>query len=205
MITLYHSPNSRSTAVVMAIEEMGLHDKVRIQLTSIPRVDGSGGVDPGNPHPEGKVPILDHDGTRVWERPAILTYLSDVFPDAPGIRPAGHPQRGPFLSWLAYYGDVVEPVLICTAAGIEHMHLTAGLRGWPEVAARMTSTLSDGRDYLLPDGFSTADLLMASPFYALREFLPADPLVIAWFERVSAHPSVRAVATRDQKDAATIP
>lgn len=205
MITLYHAPNSRSTVVVMALEEMGLRDRVRIQLTAIPRVDGSGRRDPDNPHPEGKVPILDHDGTHVWERPAILTYLSDLFPDAPGVRPAGHPQRGPFLSWLAYYGDVVEPVLICTAAGIEHMHLTAGLRGWPEVAARLSSTLSDGRDYLLPDGFSTADLLLASPFEALREFLPGDPLIVAWYERVAARATVRAVTARDQKEAATMP
>lgn len=200
MLTLFHSPNSRSTTVVMALEEMGVTDRVQVRLTTIPRQDGSGGVDPDNPHPEGKVPILDHDGTLVSERPAILTYLSDLFPEAPGVRPVGHPQRGPFLSWLAYYGDVVEPVMILQAAGLEHPYFTAGLRGPEEVARRLSAALADGRDYLLPDGFSTADLLLASPFMWMRDVLPADPAVVAWFERVAARPVVQRVAARDQED-----
>ena len=202
MLTLYHAPNSRSTVVVAALHEMGVADKVTVRITSIPRVDGSGGVDPANPHPEGKVPVLDHDGTIVWERPAILTYLSDLFPQAPGVRPAGAPQRGPFLSWLAYYGDVVEPVFILKAAELEHPYINTGLRGYAEVRGRLARTLEDGRDYLLPDGFSLADLLMASPFMWFRDFLPQDPSIRAWFERVESRPAVRAAVARDPEQAA---
>lgn len=204
MITLFHSPNSRSTAIAMAVEEMQIADKVTLHLTRIPRHDGSGGVDPANPHPEGKVPALVHDGAVVMERPAILIYLCDLFPGAPGIRPAGHPQRGPFLTWLAYYGDVVEPVFILKAAGLSHDYITAGLRGYDEVVDRLRAALSDGRDYLLPDGFSIADLLMASPFMWLRDFLPEDPVIKAWFERITARPAVQRVGARDQEDAARL-
>ncbi len=204
MITLFHAPNSRSTIVAIALEEMEVTDRVTTRITAIPRQDGSGGADPANPHPEGKVPFLDHDGTPVWERPAILTYLSDLFPAAPGVRPAGHAQRGPFLSWLAYYGDVVEPVFILKAAEIEHPYITAGLRGFAEVQDRMARTLGDGRDYLLPDGFSLADLLMASPFMWFRDFLPDDPLIQAWFGRVTARPAVMAIVERDQTDSAQV-
>ena len=201
MITLYHSPNTRSSVVVMALHEMGVTDRVTLRLTEIPRADGTGRADPANPHPEGKVPLLDHDGVHVWERPAILTYLSDLFPEAPGIRSASHAQRGPFLSWLAYYGDVVEPVFIMKAAELDHPYITAGLRGFDEVVARMAATLADGRDYLLPDGFSTADLLMASPFMWFADYLPEDPAIRTWFGRVTARVSVQTVGAQDQLDA----
>ena len=198
MLTLYHAPLSRSSVIAQAIIEMEVADRVHVRPTQVPRADGSGAVDPANPHPEGKVPLLDHGGTHVWERPAILIYLSDLFPDAPGIRPAGHAQRGPFLSWLAYYGDVVEPVFILKAAELSHPYITAGLRGFDEVAGRLSRTFADGRDFLLPDGFSVADLLVASPFMWFRDYLPEDPATRAWFERVDSRASVEAVRQSDQ-------
>lgn len=204
MLTFYHSPNSRSTTIATAIEEMGVGDRITTKIVSIPRQDGSGSHDPDNPHPEGKVPILNHDGALVWERPAILTYLSDLFPDAPAIRPAGHAERGPFLSWLAYYGDVIEPVIILRMAEIEHPYLHAGLRGYDEVVDRLSKTLADGRDYLLPGGFTTVDLLVASPFMWLRDLLPDDAGIAAWFARVSARPAVTRLAARDARDLAGI-
>jgi glutathione S-transferase len=205
MLTLYHSPMSRSTTVVAALDEMGITDQITIRLTNIRRADGSGGADPANPHLDGKVPALDHDGTPVTERPAILTYLSDLFPQAPAIRPAGHQQRGPFLSWLAYYGGVVEPVMVCAAAEVNDPIVTSTFRDVDALRTRLITTFADGRDYLLPDGFSTADLLMASPFVFLRDQLPEDPNVNAWFERVMARSSMIAAAKRDAEDIAALP
>ena len=201
MPTLYHHPNSRSSVIAMAVEEMELTDRVAIRQTGIVRADGSGAADPANPHPDGKVPALVHDGAVITERPAILTYLSDLYPDAPAIRPVGHPERGPFLSWLAYYGDVVEPVFILRAAEIEHPFVTAGLRGFEAVVARLSDTLADGRDHLLPGGFSTADLLLASPFMWFRDWLPEDPAVHGWFDRVESRSSVQSVTRRDREAA----
>ena len=204
MLKLYHSPMSRSTTIIAAILEMGIADKVEVKLTSIKRSDGTGGPDRENPHPDGKVPALDHDGNYVTERPAILTYLSDLFPNAPAIRAAGHPQRGPFLTWFAYYGDVVEPVLVCAAAGIDHPFIRAGFRGCDELASRLVATFSDGREYLLPDGFSTADLLMAAPFIWLNDYLPKDEGVQAWFERVTSRDSIIKAAEQDALDVSKV-
>ena len=202
MLTLFHAPHSRSTAIAQAIEEMGVGDRIEIRITDIPRRDGTGARDAANPHPDGKVPALLHDGALVTERPAILTYLSDLFPEAPGIRPAGHAERGPFLSWLAWYGDVMEPIFILHGAGIEHPFFQASLRGFPEMIDRLATALSDGRDYLLPGGFSTADLLCASPFAWFRDFTPEDPAIRAWIDRVEARPAVQAVNRRDLERAA---
>lgn len=204
MLTLYHSPMSRSTTIVAALHDMGIADKVTIRLIPILRADGTGGVDPTNPHPDGKVPVLDHDGTIITERTAILTYLADLFPDAPAIRPAGHPQRGPFLSWLAYYGGVVEPVLVCAAAGVNHPMITTTFRDTAALNARLVAALSDGRDYLLPDGFSVVDLLMASPFVYLHDMLPEADIVKAWFKRVSTRSSLVTAAKQDADDIAKL-
>ncbi|KAA9006667.1 glutathione S-transferase family protein [Histidinibacterium aquaticum] len=191
----YHSPASRSETVAAAIAEMDVGNRIETRIVTIPRQDGSGGRDPDNPHPEGKVPVLVHDGRMIWERPAILTFLSELFPEAPAVCPPGHPERGPFLSWLAYYGDVVEPVVICQAAGISHDWLYAAIRGPEEVFQRLAGTLEDGRPYLLECGFTTADLLMASPFLYFPDLVPDMPAVRDWVARVGA---------RDQRNAAEV-
>lgn len=197
MITLYHSPASRSTTVLAALEEFGLRDAVQLRIVSIPRVDGSGGVDPMNPHPEGKVPYLVADGAGFSERAAILAFLSERFPES-GLGPApGDPDRGPFLGWLAYYAGVVETVLILAAADLNHPWLTAAIRGPKEVAARLHAALSDGRPWLLKSGFSAADLLMYSPFGYFPDALPDDPLVRDWAARVAARPGLARAAAYD--------
>lgn len=81
MLTLFHAPRSRSTRIVTLLRELDAIDKVAIKIVDITRGDGSGRKDPKNPHPEGKVPLLDHDGVVIWESIAIIQYLSDLFPE----------------------------------------------------------------------------------------------------------------------------
>jgi glutathione S-transferase len=40
MLTLFHSPHSRSTRIVTLIEEMAIADKVEVRPIAIPRQDG---------------------------------------------------------------------------------------------------------------------------------------------------------------------
>ncbi|WP_163473498.1 glutathione S-transferase N-terminal domain-containing protein, partial [Klebsiella michiganensis] len=82
MLTLFHSPNSRSTRIVALLKELDALDRVRIEIVTIPRRDGSGGRDPRNPHPDGKVPLLVEDGVQIWESSAIVQHLADLFPEA---------------------------------------------------------------------------------------------------------------------------
>jgi glutathione S-transferase len=80
MITLYHAPQSRSSRMLWLLEEIGAPYETKI--VTIRSADGSGAVDPANPHPHGKVPTLVHDGQVIFESAAIALYLADLFPEA---------------------------------------------------------------------------------------------------------------------------
>ena len=93
MLTLVHAPRSRSSRFLWLLEETG--EPYDIQYVSIRRSDGSGALDPANPHPHGKVPVLKDGASTVFEQTAIALYLADKFPDA-RLGPAiGDPARGP--------------------------------------------------------------------------------------------------------------
>lgn len=188
MLTLYHSPESRSSAILTLIEEMGIADWITLHEVTIPRMDGSGGRDPANPHPEGKVPALVQDGTVITERAAIILTLTTMFPDS-GLAPAvGTPEWGAFVTWLTWYQGVVEPVVILQATGLSHPWLTATFRGPEEMAARLRAALEKG-PWLLGEQFTAADILLHSPFAWFPASTPDDPLIRDWVDRCKARPA----------------
>src|SRR5580693_3374690 len=79
MITLFHHPKTRSSRFIFLLEE--LEAPYVIKQVSVRRADGSGAVDPANPHPHGKVPAISDDGAVVYESPAIALYLTDKYPE----------------------------------------------------------------------------------------------------------------------------
>lgn len=196
MLTLFHAPESRSTRILTLIDEMGIADWVTLHPVDIRRQDGSGGRDPDNPHPEGKVPALDHDGTLVTETGAIMLILTDMFPAA-DLGPApDDPQRGAYLTWLFWYGSVMEPVMIQHAAGLSHPWLTATYRGMAEMEARISTALAKG-PWLLGDRFSATDILIQSPYHWFTDMIPDDPAIRDWLARGKARPSYARVRQAD--------
>lgn len=190
MLTLVHAPQSRSTAVLQLLDELGALDQVTIQTVTIHRLMlGSGAPDPANPHPEGKVPLLIHNGTLIRERNAILLYLTELFPDTGLGIPPGHPQRGAFLSWLAYYGNVMEPVFLGLFAGITAPAYHSVFRGPAEVTAALSGALTQG-PWLLGDRYTAADLLISGVFAWAPEMIPDVPAIKDWIARCQARPSV---------------
>ncbi len=196
MLTIYHSPQSRSSAIMTLIEEMGIADRIDICLVTIPRIDGSGQRDPANPHPEGKVPALLHDGVLITERAAIMLHLTSLFPDSGMAPKVGTPEWGAFATWLTWYQGVVEPVVIFAASGISHPWITATFRGPDEMAARLRTALQKG-PWLMGAQFSAADLLVHSPFAWFPESTPDDPLIRDWVERCKARPARQSVLARE--------
>ena len=194
MITLYHHPKSRSTRFIFLLEE--LEAPYIIQPVTTRKRDGSGALDPANPHPHGKVPAITDDGVVVFESPAIALYLTDRFPKnriGPLLGDAG---RGAYLSWLAYYSGVLEPAFMSKFMSVE---VPRGTAGWVPVEEAMNAViarLSPG-PYLLGENFSALDVLYGTTFamFAQSPLLPKSPLIEAYARRVTARPAfARALA-----------
>lgn len=198
MLTLFHSPESRSTAVLALIEEMGIRDRVEVRTVTIPRQDGSGARDPANPHPEGKVPALLHDGVLITERGAIILHLTSLFPDS-GMAPrVGTPDWGVFAMWMAWYHGVLEPTFIMEAGNISHPWLTAAVRDHQTAVARLRAALEAG-PWIMGDRYSAADLLLHGPYAWFPAATPDDPLVRDWVARCQAREANVAVRAEDAR------
>jgi glutathione S-transferase len=188
MLTLIHAPESRSTRILQLIDEMGIWDKIDIRRVDIIYRDGSGQVDPANPHPEGKVPALIHDGTVITESGAIMLYLTALFPEA-GLAPKpGHAQRGEYLTWLFWYQGIMEPVMMAEAMGIQNPAFARNFRGLTEIAARLDTALQKG-PWLCGD-YSAADLICASAFTFLPQLTPDNARIRDWIARAQARPAL---------------
>jgi glutathione S-transferase len=199
VLRLHHAPQSRSSRIVWLLEELGV--PYELVLTDIPRMDGSGAPDPANPHPDKKVPALVDGDVVVTESIAIVLYLTDAFPEAQLGPRIGDPQRGAYLTWLAWYAGVVEPVVTLGFGGLgENPHVLRTFRGPAEMGARVVGALR-ANPYLLGDRFSGADLVLASVAHWARSALPADPAVDAWLERVNARPALARAMARDRGSA----
>lgn len=199
MLTLYHAPKSRSTRIIWLLEELGA--EYNIVYTHILRTDGSGGADPNNPHPDKKVPTLLHDGALITESAAIVLYLTDLFPQNAIGRRVGDAQRGSYLTWLAYYAGVMEPVVNFQFSGLgDHAGLAHTFRSKAEMDRRILSALQN-HSYIVDDQFSGADILVTSLGQWAREMLPAGDVVDAYLQRCGERPALKAVMSKDARPA----
>jgi glutathione S-transferase len=196
MLTLYHAPQSRSSRIIWLLEELGAD--YRLHITDIPRRDGSGAPDAANPHPYKQVPTLVDDGVIVTESSAVVQYLTDKFPAA-GIGPlVGDRKRGPYLSWLAYYAGVIEPVVSFQFAGLgDNPLLQRTFRDLSAMHLRVLGALG-ASPYLLGDEFSGADILIASLGQFAREMLPSGPVVDDYLARCNARPALARAIAKDR-------
>lgn len=189
MLTLYHRPRTRSSRFLFLLEELGAPYQVHM-IANLRRPDGSGDVDPENPHPHGKSPALKDGDTLVFESSAIALYLTDKFTQN-GIGPlVGDPLRGAYVSWLAYYAGVMEPAWMSAYMKWEIPRGTAGWVATDEVMAFVNATLEKG-PYILGEKFSAADILIATTFkmFLGSPLLAPTPLLEAYVKRVTDRPA----------------
>lgn len=202
MITLFHHPKSRSTRFIFLLEELAAPYQIR--LVTMRRSDGSGAVDPANPHPHGKVPAISDDGVIVFESPAIALYLTDRFP-ANRVGPlAGSRERGAYLSWLAYYTGVLEPAFMSRFMKVDVPRGTAGWVPVEEAMDAVTRQLSQG-PFLLGDHFSAVDVLYGTTFamFGQSPMMPKSTVVEDYAKRIVARPAFARAQALD--DGTTMP
>jgi glutathione S-transferase len=161
MLMLVHAPRSRSTGFLWLLEEAGA--PYQIHYDSIRRGDGSGALDPDNPHPHGKVPVLRDGSTVVFEQTAIALYVADQFPKARLGPLVGDAARGPFLTMLSYYSGVVEPAFTSKFMNFSVPRGTAGWVSSDEAMDFINSRLA-AQPYIAGEQFTAADVLYAGAF-----------------------------------------
>jgi glutathione S-transferase len=199
MITLVHAPRSRSSGFLWLLEESG--QPYHVQYVSIRRGDGSGTLDPSNPHPHGKVPVLIDETAIIFEQSAVALYLADKYPLA-GLGPRiEDPARGAFVTLLAYYSGVVEPAFTSKFMRIVVPRGTAGWVDSDEVMDFINARLEKQR-YIAGDAFTAADILYAGAF----ELFMSSPLLEGkrtqqlqdYVARCVSRPARARAAQRDQ-------
>ena len=197
MITLYHAPRSRSSSIVWLLEELG--EPYKIEITPIAYGNGQGSAAPDSYrhiHPHKKVPAIDHDGSIVFECAAIALYLADAFPKA-GLAPAiGDKRRAPYVTWLAYWAGVMNPVA------------TAKFRGWDKDSPSGFGTFEDmeqflantleSHPYIVGDQFTAADVLVGGAVEFFKSaMLPPRKVYDDYLARLAARPARQRALARD--------
>ena len=196
MLTLFHQPRTRSSRFIWLLEELG--EPYEIKTVTVRRQDGTGALDPNNPHPHGKVPAIKHNETIVFESSAMVLYLTDAFPKNK-IGPAiGEPARGAYLTMLAYYCGVLEPAFMSKFMKTEVLRGTAGWVDADEAMAYVLGRLADG-PYLLGDKFSGADILFASTLgmFLGGALLPKTDTLDAYVKRCTERPAAKRAQEKD--------
>jgi glutathione S-transferase len=200
-VTLYHSPNTRSSGALILLEELGAPYELHVLNM---KAGEQRRPDYVAINPMGKVPALKHGDALVTEQVAIFLYLGDLFPEAGLTPPIGDPLRGPYLRWLVYYAACFEPAVIDRATQRGPAPLAMSPYGdYDTMLKTLTDQLEKG-PYLLGERFSAADILWGSAlgWTTMFKLVPELPVIMSYVERVGSRPSVAKVKAKDAELAA---
>jgi glutathione S-transferase len=194
-VTLYHSPQTRSSGTLILLEELGA--PYELQVLNMKAGDQR------QPaylaiNPMGKVPALRHGDALITEQVAIYLYLADLFPEAGLAPPLGDPLRGPYLRWMD--AACFEPALIDRSLRRDPAPAMASPYDFDTMLKTLTDQLKKG-PYVLGERFSAADVLWGTALtWATNwKLVPELPVIMSYAQRGSARPSVAKVKAIDEE------
>ncbi len=188
-IVVYHHPFSRAASVVWMLEEIGVPYELRF-------VDILKGA---HKEPDilalnamGKLPILTDGDAVVTESAAIALYLADRHAYGRLCPKVDDPQRATYLRWSFFAPSVIEPGAMAKGAGWAFKDAQAGWGNYDAMNTAMEKALT-GRDYLLGDTFSMADVVFGGTlrFMLMFKMLAPRPCFSAYAERLGARPALK--------------
>ncbi|MHB8884762.1 MAG: glutathione S-transferase family protein [Methylovirgula sp.] len=200
-ITLFHSPNTRSSATLLLLDELGAPYDLHVlnMKAGAQREPAYLAV-----NPMGKVPAIKHGDALITEQVAIYIYLADLFPQA-GLAPTlGDSMRGPYLRWLVFYGSCFEPAVIDKSLEREPGRVAMMPYGdFDTMLATLVKQLESG-PYFLGERFSAVDLLWGSALNWMLQWklVPDLPVITAYVARVTSRPSFARIKAKDAEIAA---
>ena len=197
-ITLYHSPNTRSSGALTLLEELGAPYELHVLNMKAGEQRGPRYLEV---NPMGKVPALKHGDALITEQVAIFLYLADLFPEAKLAPPIGDPLRGPYLRWMIFYAACFEPAVIDGATHRDPAPQPMSPYGDFETMLRtLTDQLAKG-PYLLGERMTAADVLWgtALAWTTMFKIVPELPVIMDYVKRLGARPAVGKVKALDAK------
>jgi glutathione S-transferase len=201
VVTLHHSPNTRSTGALILLEELGAPYDLHVMNMKAGenRAPAYLAI-----NPLGKVPAVTHGDALVTEQVAVFMYLADLFPAAGLAPPIGDPLRGPYLRWMAFYGSSFEPALIDRSQKHAPPPSLAPYGDYDTMLATLVGQLEKGT-YLLGERFSAVDVLWGTALRWTTMFglVPELPVIAAYIERVGSRPAVARARAKDAELAKT--
>lgn len=184
MSRLYYTPRTRSSRVLWLLEEIG----APCELMKLAPEERKSTVHLAR-HPLGRVPALElDDGTVMFESAAICLQLADFHPDAGMIGPLGSTERALAYQWVLFGMTELEaPLYRWLRADSEDSTLR---EPFAQAAAALNSAV-EGRDWLLGDQFTVADVICASVLGSAhsRGLLGEWPGLKGYVERAEARPA----------------
>jgi len=200
-VTLYHSPNTRSSGSLPLLEELGAPYELHVlnMKAGEQRQPAYLAI-----NPMGKVPALRHGDALITEQVAIFLYLADLFPEAGLAPPIRDPLRGPYLRWMVFYAACFEPAVIDRSTQKDPAPLSMSpYADFDTMFKTLTGQLAKG-PYLLGERFSAADVLWggALTWTTMFKLVPELPVITSYVQRAGARPAVARVKAKDAELAA---
>jgi glutathione S-transferase len=195
-ITLFHSPQTRSTGALALLEE--LHAPYSIHALNMKAGEQRESAYLAI-NPMGKVPAIRHGDALITEQVAIGIYLADLFPEA-GITPAiGDALRGPYLRWYVFYAACFEPAVVDKALKREPGPAPMVTYGDFDTTMNVIISQLKNGPWLLGNQFTAADVLWGTALTWMTGFglVEAVAPIKSYVERWNARPSVKKVAQID--------
>lgn len=207
MMRLYGCANSRSLRALWALEHAGAdYEYVPVDLF---RGEGRSAAFLAL-NPAGKVPVLVDAGTTVTESFAIVTYVGEKY-GASGLVPGTLAARAHYWRWCSFVLTELEQPLWAIA---RHRFILPKPQRLPQIepletgafaaAAGLLAAHLEGREYVLDEGFSGADILAGHTLaWAKSARVPLGHAVLeSYLERVNGLPALRSARERERGAAA---
>jgi glutathione S-transferase len=201
MLKLYYAPRTRAVRVRWLLEELGLpHDLARVEFRP-------GGCVFAQETPLGKFPVLEDADLVMGESGAILEYLLERYDTQHRLAPpVGSPLRGPFLQWLHFGEATAFPPLGVIVSHVLYRRDADQVPLAIEAARTRATGNFDfveghllGREFLVGEGFTAADIVLGFTLMAARVLGVLDgrhPRLGDYLGRLSSRPAF-ARATAD--------
>ena len=164
---IFWAPQTRSTRAIWMLEEAGIdYEMELVDIRSDERNDSDEFLAAS---PMGKVPAIVDGDAAMSESAAICVYVADRY-GAGSLAPTiDDPRRGKYLYWAMYTPAVLEPAMVEKVSDVEP---NRSRNGWGDFAEmiRVFDAGLEGKDWILGERFTAADVMLGSSAVFLRMF-----------------------------------